>query len=148
MSIYAEVRALMPDVASAKKPGEVVAALPHAKAQRIRESIGYMFRCGILDRIGNRSDGFAYYVKRQPKLTRYATPEEAAEAKRQRDARYARERMRNRGCMPMAEYRALQAQRKAATVAKKEAEKAERRQRLADKRMAEKIATEKAKGTW
>lgn len=86
------IRAVIPNAESAKRVGAIVAALPNIKAQAIREAIGQMFRDEVIDRSGNKSDGFAYFVKRDVKLKRYATDEERKAGKVASDAAHNRRR--------------------------------------------------------
>lgn len=158
MNSHEQIRALIPEKESAKGPGEIVKRMaelmPEVKPQRIREAIGEMFRAEILNRVGNRSDGFRYYVTRAVKLKSYATPEERAAAKRATDAashrrRYAllKQAMANN---PEKKQAAL-AKRRQAKAAAREAQRMhrerleqERRERLTQQREAEKQATRAA----
>lgn len=133
------IRALIPDADSAKLPRELVAALPQFKAKGIRESLGEMFRQGIVDRIGNRSDGFRYYAARAVKLKAYESDEARREGKRRTDAAANRRKKR-----PLAEFRAEQARKREATAARRLVEEEARRRALAEKRAAEKAATDAA----
>lgn len=163
-----EIRALIPDEASALRMREIVAALPQYTRQQIGDSIRLMFNAAkpaILERIGNRSDGFRYFVARNVQIKAYPTKEA------RREATLVRERIRNRRRpgrtgmsleqlrekqaakraaagrakvyrhrppqRTMAEYRALQAERKAAKLA----QQAEDRRKREAKREAERQAT-------
>jgi hypothetical protein len=86
------IRAVIPTADSAKRVGAIIAALPNIKAQMVREAIGQMFRDEVIDRTGNKSDGFAYFVKRDVKLKRYATDEERKAGKVRTDADHNRRR--------------------------------------------------------
>ena len=130
------IRALIPDADSAKLPRELVAALPQFRAKGIRESLGEMFRQGIVDRIGNRSDGFRYFTARAVKLKSYESEEARREGKRRTDAAANRRKKR-----PLAEFRAVQARRAAETAVRCAAEKTALREKLKAKRDAERAAT-------
>lgn len=132
------IRALIPNADSALKAGAIIKALPHIKPQTIREAMGQMYRDEVLDRTGNKSDGFAYFVKRAVKLKAYATPEERAAGKRRTDADHNRRRVRIR-TRTMDQIREDQAKRQAERDAKLAAKKL-----AADKREAERIAQERA----
>lgn len=90
------IRALMNRVGQPLNPSQVIAGLPDYPAKGLREAIGLMKRAKILDRTGNRSDGYAYFVTRAVKLKRYATDEERKAGKILTDAAWnlARKRVR------------------------------------------------------
>lgn len=137
------IRAVIPNAESALKAGAIIKALPHIKPQAIREAIGQMYRDKVLDRTGNKSDGFAYFVCRDVKLKAYATPEERAAGKRRTDADHNRRRVRHRGGMTFEQIRESQAQRRKARIAKNAAKAAAIKLAKA-KREAERIAYEQA----
>lgn len=116
MSMCKAIRDLMPNLESAKSVRNVIDALPQYKAQRIRESIGMMFNANppILNRTGNRSDGFAYYVVRQVQIRAYPTEEARKAATRERELLRNR---RRRGGGSLVELRQRQAEARAAKAA-------------------------------
>lgn len=163
------IRALIPNAEAAKKPAELIALLPQYKPQQVRDSITLMYHHAepaLLDRVGNKSDGFAYFVCREVQVKE--CPSEEA----RRAALVERERLRSRkrrggGSLEelrarqaakreaegrtriyhhrppqrtMAEYRALQA----AERERKAAQKAEDGRLRAIKRAAEKAAAQQA----
>lgn len=110
------IRALIPNAESAMKVADIVAAMPQYKAQAVRESIGEMFNADppILDRVGNKSEGFAYYVVRQVQIKSYPTEEARRAATRERELLRNR---RRRGGGSLAELRQRQAEARAAKAA-------------------------------
>lgn len=140
MSKYEQIRALIPNPESAMKVGAIIKALPHIEPQYIRESIGQMYRPGILDRTGNRSDGYAYFVARDVKLKRYATDEERAAGKRASDAAHNR---RRRG-QTREERHAAWAKAREIRQRHSEAIQAERARKRAEKKASERTATTEA----
>lgn len=109
------IRALIPNSDSAMKVGQIVAALPQYQAKAVRESIGLMFNADppILDRIGNRSEGFAYFAAREVQIKAYPTEEARRAATRERELLRNR---RRRGGGSLAELRQRQAEARAAKV--------------------------------
>lgn len=141
MNNYAKIRALIPDADSAKYPHEIRALLPDVKAQQIRSALCEMIETRVIDRTGNKSDGYKYFVIRTPKLKAYATPEESREAKRARDRERARKRgprigLRKAGVRPLAEWREEQARQKVETAKRRAEERAAMRQQRVSERAA------------
>lgn len=131
MNRCAEIRQVIPDAARAKFQREIIAALPHYTPQQIRESVGQMFREGIVKRTGNRSDGYRYYTCRTTKLKAYETEEARRAGKKITDARAHRNRAR-----PLEEWRAAQKARAIATAERKQQHRAAIRQQIALDRAA------------
>lgn len=149
MNNYAKIRALIPDADSAKYPHEIRALLPDVKAQQIRSALCEMIETGVIDRTGNKSDGYKYFVIRTPKLKAYATPEESRQAKLARDRAYAKARgprigTRKAGVRPLAEYREHLARQRGMTEQRRAEENAARREQWATKRTGERAATVQA----
>lgn len=124
MSRFSEIREVIPNEGASKPVREIIAALPHLDVQRVREAVGYMYRWGILARSGSISTGYRYWVVRAVKRKRYDTEAERREGKRRTDA------ARNRRLkMPLAEWTEVRAKRTAATIARREAERADRNEK-------------------
>lgn len=158
------IRALIPNAESAMKASQIKAALPQYTSQQIQDALVLMYHHAdppILDRTGNKSEGFAYFVCRDVQIREY--PNEEA----RRAAMLERELLRNRrrrGGGSLAELRQRQAEARAAKAAqpksprkgrtalaefraaqaakreKKTADKAERARLRAEKRAAEQAA--------
>lgn len=135
------IRDLMQKTGRPMKPGEVIAALPQYSAAQVRDSINLMYHHAvppILDREGNKSDGFAYFVVRSVQIKAYPTEESARARRRERELIRHR---RRRGGGSLAELRARQAEvRRLKGEAKAQARAAQAAER-ARKREAEREAT-------
>jgi len=163
------IRALIPNADAAKTPAELIALLPQYTPQQVRDSITLMYHHAepaVLDRVGNKSDGFAYFVCREVQVKEYPSEEARRAALAERERLRSRKR-RGGGSLEelrarqaakreaegrtriyhhrppqrtMAEYRALQA----AERERKAAQKIEDARLRAIKRAAEKAAAQQA----